>query len=644
MQEFLGLPARARWFIAAVGLTGAAMTAGVLLRHPVPPEVGAFLFIVITACAGLVKVPLPVVGSLSLGYALILATLLTFGPGTSTVAALLSALASETVSWSKGRRPPVHRAVFNAGVATVTASVAARVYVGLGGGVGTLRLSLAGLAPILPYTFVFVLLNLGLISAVIGLVGESDGKASLRANLAWSIPGYLAGSSLAILLNLLFANGNIGMLGLAAPFAYLVHLAYRARTEQTAELYFGIIKALALAVEAKDENTEEHLRRVEQYSVGIAGLLGMAPEQIEALRAAALLHDVGKLAVPEYILTKPGKLTEDEVETMKVHPVVGAEILDAVPFPFPLAPIVRHHHERWDGSGYPDGLAAKSIPLGARILSTVDCFDAIISDRPYRKAVTRTEAFAYLRAEAGSRFDPEIVELLVRHADELEAGVEQSRPAPSPEVKRRERPGRTPREPERRAPVPADARRLEAETLANVARVTALGLSTQDRLELVSAKLQSWIPHRSLVLYLPSSDGEELIAVHAVGWAAGKIRGHSIGLGFLLTVFTVERMVGWAALQRRPYAGRTHRDALQRDGSRFDLEELASDPEVAVLDGAVVAPIGGDRALQGVLALYRDGSCGDLEDDLRSRILAVAAVLDGFTDDRQGNRRRSRPA
>ena len=137
------------------------------------------------------------------------------------------------------------------------------------------------------------------------------------------------------------------------------------------------------------------MQRVRTYAVEIAKELELDVEQIEALRAAALLHDIGKLAVPEQIINKPGKLTPEEFEKMKVHPIVGSEILERVAFPYPVAPIVRSHHERWDGSGYPEGLGRRHIPIGARILAAVDCLDALASHRQYRPALPLAEAMEH---------------------------------------------------------------------------------------------------------------------------------------------------------------------------------------------------------------------------------------------------------
>ena len=172
------------------------------------------------------------------------------------------------------------------------------------------------------------------------------------------------------------------------------------------------IEALALAIEAKDQTTHTHLQRVRTYAVAVATELNLPEGEIEALRAAALLHDIGKLAVPEQIINKPGKLTPEEFEKMKVHPLVGAEILERVAFPYPVAPIVRSHHERWDGTGYPEGLSGEQIPIGARILAAVDCLDALASHRQYRPALPLGEAMAKVKEKAGTWFDPQVVEIL----------------------------------------------------------------------------------------------------------------------------------------------------------------------------------------------------------------------------------------
>src|SRR5207249_4836156 len=160
---------------------------------------------------------------------------------------------------------------------------------------------------------------------------------------------------------------------------------------------------------AKDQTAQSHIRRVQVYAAGLAGALGMPDNEIQGVKTAALLHDIGKLAVPEHILSKPGPLTQEEFQKIRIHPQVGAEIISAVPFPYPVAPLILSHHERWDGKGYPAGLRGEDIPLGARILSVVDYFDALMAERPYHKAMSFDAAIGLLQQEAGKGLDPIVV-------------------------------------------------------------------------------------------------------------------------------------------------------------------------------------------------------------------------------------------
>ena len=214
------------------------------------------------------------------------------------------------------------------------------------------------------------------------------------------------------------------------PLVYFVYRSYKmyldrlekdkSHVEEIAGLHLRTIEALALAIEAKDTTTADHLARVRVYATEICKEIGLSQNELDALQAAALLHDIGKLAVPEHIISKPGRLTPEEFDKMKIHPLIGAEILEEVKFPYPVVPIVRAHHEKWDGSGYPFGLAGEEIPMGARILSVVDCLDALASDRQYRRALPLDQAMEIVNSEAGKSFDPVIVDILRRRYIELE--------------------------------------------------------------------------------------------------------------------------------------------------------------------------------------------------------------------------------
>ena len=231
---------------------------------------------------------------------------------------------------------------------------------------------------------------------------------------AWAIHQMF---SLALLSITIFAGAQV---------IYLAWSRLSAKTRETEELsriHFATAEALATAIDAKDQTTHCHVRRVQIYAAGLGAVLGLSKSDIAALKAGALLHDIGKLAVPAHIINKPGRLTAAEFEKMKIHTTVGAQILSRVNFPYPVTPIVRHHHEQWDGLGYPDGLKAEQIPITARIISVVDCFDSVREDRPFRRGMTRVEAIAFLLRGAGNHFDPNVVELFIKHLPRFESQI-----------------------------------------------------------------------------------------------------------------------------------------------------------------------------------------------------------------------------
>src|SRR5437762_12660357 len=196
--------------------------------------------------------------------------------------------------------------------------------------------------------------------------------------------------------------------------------------QQVSDLHLATIEALALAIDAKDQTAQSHVRRVQLYAAAVARALGMNENDIQGVKTAALLHDIGKLAVPEHILSKPGPLTPEEFQKIRAHPKVGADIVSSVPFPYPVAPLILSHHERWDGKGYPSGLRGEEIPLGARILSVVDYFDALMSERPYHKAMSFEAAMGLLRQESGKALDPKVVQTFVDLYPALAAEAESS--------------------------------------------------------------------------------------------------------------------------------------------------------------------------------------------------------------------------
>src|SRR3989442_8809267 len=222
-----------------------------------------------------------------------------------------------------------------------------------------------------------------------------------------------AAASLSLLL-----IGQIGLVScvVVPPILLLAVLVYRSYKSQVSENlkrlddlmqgHLSTIWALALAIDAKDPHAQGHTRRVQAYALELARRLKVPRQDLEAVRAAALLHDIGKLAIPDHLLNKPGKLSDMEYQKVKAHPSVAADIRANVHFPYPVLPAVRHHHERWDGSGYPDGLRGEEIPLAARILTVADSLEALTSDRAWRGRKSPQEACSLIEAWAGIQFDP----------------------------------------------------------------------------------------------------------------------------------------------------------------------------------------------------------------------------------------------
>ena len=281
-------------------------------------------------------------------------------------------------------------------------------------------------------------------------------------------------------------------------------------SEELSRLHLATAEALATAIDAKDQTTHCHVRRVQIYAAGLGEILGLSRAEIAALKAGALLHDIGKLAVPAHIINKPGRLTQAEFEKMKIHTTVGAQILSRVDFPYPVLPIVRHHHEQWDGLGYPDGLKAEQIPITARIISVVDCFDSVREDRPFRRGMTRDEAVAFLLRGSGSHFDPRVVDLFIKHLSRFEsqiaaAGLPQQLPpddaleplsfAEVDMVQTRERGAHL-------AYDQIKSAHQEVYALYEIARTFGSSLSVQNTVEVLVDKVGRVVPFQTCVVYL----------------------------------------------------------------------------------------------------------------------------------------------
>jgi diguanylate cyclase (GGDEF)-like protein/putative nucleotidyltransferase with HDIG domain len=468
--------------------------------------------------------------------------------------------------------------------------------------------------------------------SVAGIIAMTEGRNPVhvwKECYLWAFPYYLLGALIACGASAI--NRLIGwQFGLLVfPIVYWIYRSYQTylsrleaqkkHAEEIAALHLRTIEALSLAIEAKDHTTHDHLRRVQVYAVEIAKVLGLDAAQLNAIRAASILHDIGKLAVPENILSKPGRLTPEEFEKMKIHPIVGSEILDRVEFPYPVVPIVRSHHERWDGTGYPDGLKREAIPIGARILSAVDCFDALASERPYRRALTPEEAMRTLSAEKGRGFDPRIVEVMERRYVELETMVnametDRKRLNIAPAMDNPAAPASgfadTPSETEVRATpflTSIISARQEAQLLFELAQTLGNSLSLKETLSVVAIRLKQLIPHDSIVFFV-SQDGV-LVPEYVHGVDYDLFTSIRIPLG--------QGLSGWVARNQKP---------LTNGNPAAETFHLGPSSRVTTLQSALCVPLGGRDGVAGVLTLYHREKNGFTKDHLRL-LLAASSKL-----------------
>jgi diguanylate cyclase (GGDEF)-like protein/putative nucleotidyltransferase with HDIG domain len=438
------------------------------------------------------------------------------------------------------------------------------------------------------------------------------------------VPYYLVSAAIASAASAAATGGiSLQTMLLVLPGVYLAYRYYRVEKlnlearEKTAEnmaaLHLRTIEGLALAVEAKDSlNTRGHLRRVRVYALGIGPDLGLTGDELEALQAAALLHDIGKLAVPEYILTKPGKLTPEEFAKMKVHPIVGAEIIEQVQFPYPVAPIVRAHHEKWDGSGYPFGLKGKDIPIGARILSAVDHFDALASDREYRRAMPLDEAMKLIEAESGKGLDPDVVKVLRKRYRDLEERARTSEErdvilSKNVIVERGSAPdagldlwalsgaasGATSGAGDFLNSIAAAGR--EQQMLLSLTQGLGSSLDLDTLLDRVEQGLRPLIPHHAMAIFV--SQGDTLVLAHSAGEQKAMLSPE---------VRAGEGLVGWVAQSEQPIVNGN--PTVER-GFQGDVENG--------LKAALAVPLKRSIGLAGVLAYYQQDRDSFNSDHLR---------------------------
>jgi len=508
--------------------------------------------------------------------------------------------------WRRGeKRPQAVQMVFNLACVTVASSAAYGAYH------WPLLQAFNGSPPValVVSTVLFFLLNTLAVSGVLVLTGRDRFWRMWRENFLWTAAQYMALAALAGLVHAVDERTGWDIALLLLPIIYLIYRSYdvhlsrleeaKKHGREMADLHLRTIEALAMAIDAKDDSTYDHLRRVKVYATEIGKSMGLEAADLLALQAAALLHDIGKLAVPEYIISKPGRLTPEEFEKMKIHPVVGAEILERVQFPYPVVPMVRAHHEKWNGSGYPDGLKGEEIPMGARILSVVDCLDALASDRQYRRAFPLELALEKVFAESGTSFDPRVVAVLARRAKELEQLARVAAKAPQPRLSTGARVSRggAPGAGFETTAQPAAmesagdflesiaAARQEFHMLADVLNELGSSLSVEETLSLLAARLKHMIPFDTIAFYVRQSDRLK----------AQFVAGEEFRLFAELEIPLGQGLSGWVAENRRPII----------NGSPCVEPGYLNDPEkCSRLRSALAVPLDGFTGVAGVLTLY----------------------------------------
>ena len=577
---------RARPYVAAILVAGcivlALSTSDLWVRQP-PVQWWVLVALTVISGAAVLKIPsVPV--NFSISDVFTLTSAVVFGPSAGTVLVAIDSLVISGCLARKGLS--LERILFNAAAAPVAMWLSAITFFRASGFQPLYERPL-GLEIVGPWLLVFAglyfFLNTSAIAVAIGLDQRVSAIRIWRAHFQNLWITFVGGALGAAFVVFALQLGTYGVVVLSFPLllAVILHFAYRNATGRVADhlrhlaevnrLHLSTIEALAHAIDAKDGVTHRHLRRVQRTAIALARRIGVTDSpQLQAIEAAALLHDIGKLAIPEHILNKPGKLSSVELERMRSHARVGAEILSEVDFPYPVVPIVRHHHENWNGTGYPDGLSGPDIPIGARILAVIDCFDALTSDRPYRRALPAVEALQIIESRRGTMYEPAIVDAFCEmYAENAGRDLVANKEGEIGSVET----------------VPHRTSLINDE----VSLAMSFGAALARRLQggcpwRALADELGGLPHvDAVVVFIHDTTRDHLIPFRTSGKQSQAVRGLSIRVG--------ERMSGWVAASRQP---------MINGDAALDLFDTAA----GSLKSAAAIPCCGPENLQTVVSMY----------------------------------------
>jgi diguanylate cyclase (GGDEF)-like protein/putative nucleotidyltransferase with HDIG domain len=624
------LPIPARVYVCAVIAVGGALLVRFFPLTFEGQQLKLFLLLlVLSSVTSVFKVNLPLArrsSTMSVSYAVDFASLLLLGPNETMVVAAVSAFSQCTFRIKE--RNPIHRTFFSMACLVLTVQAAGFVYLWLGGKPGPQPEEVSLKWPLMGAATSYFLINTLTIATAIALSTRQSMLRVWNQNFLWSAPSYFVGAGAAALAAWIVRYSGDWFAPLAAAPLFLTYRSYKIylgriedeqrHVREMADLHLATIEALALAIDAKDQTSQSHIRRVQLYAAAVARALGMSENDIQGVKTAALLHDIGKLAVPEHILSKPGPLTPEEFQKIRAHPKVGADIVSSVPFPYPVAPLILSHHERWDGKGYPTGLRGDEIPLGARILSVVDYFDALMAERPYHKAMTFDAAIGLLQQEAGRGLDPlvvakfiELLPALQEEATTLEQVVrrpiaDELPPTGQPAT------GLTPQPAKKNVFEDIALAHREIYALYEIAQALGTSLGVADTMALISAKLSNLVPFSCAALFLHDEESDTLRCRFATGLDADIIQ--------QITVHSGEGLTGWVARNRRP---------LVNARPSADLEAAGLSHLTTGLQSALVCPLMFSERFIGTLSVYHTDAAFYRDDHRRllDRVSEQAAAV-----------------